>query len=115
MGQKIAGTCYIKVDGDQLTITGGVEAPLSDVKRETIVRGHFKEEDLVPYVSVDALKTTDFPRAKLVAGANMTVTAEFADGSVYVLSGAYLVDEAKVAGDDAKVALKFEGIAGDWQ
>ncbi|MNG32200.1 Phage tail tube protein [compost metagenome] len=48
-------------------------------------------------------------------GTNMTITAELADGSSYVLSGAYLVDEAKVTGDDAKVALKFEGIAGDWQ
>ncbi|MFV2944237.1 phage tail tube protein [Pseudomonas japonica] len=115
MGQKIAGTCYIKVDGDQLTITGGVEAPLMDVKRETVVPGYFKEEDLTPYVSVDAVKTPNFPRAKLAAGTNMTVTAEFADGSVYVLSGAYLVDETKVNGDDAKVSLKFEGIAGDWQ
>ena len=115
MGQKVAGTCYIKVDGDQLTITGGVEAPVSDVKRETIVRGHYKEEDLIPYVSVDAVKTPNFPRAKLAAGTNMTITTEFADGSVYVLSGAYLVDETKVTGDDGKVSLKFEGIAGDWQ
>lgn len=115
MGQKVAGTCYVKVDGDQIVITGGVEAPMSDVKRETMVRGYFKEEDLVPYVAVDAVKTPNFPRAKLAAGINMTITAEFADGSVYVLSGAYLVDEAKVTGDDAKVSLKFEGIQGDWQ
>ncbi|UVL54724.1 phage tail tube protein [Pseudomonas sp. B21-035] len=115
MGQKVAGTCYIKVDGEQLTITGAVECPLSDVKRETIVRGHYKEEDLIPYISVDAVKTRNFPRAKLVNGTNMTITAELADGSSYVLSGAYLVDEAKVTGDDAKAPLKFEGIAGDWQ
>lgn len=115
MGQKVAGTCYIKVDGDQLVITGGVECPLSDVKRETIVRGHYKEEDLIPYVVVDAVKTANFPRAKLAAGIAMTVTAELADGSVYVLSGAYLVDEPKVTGDDAKVSLKFEGVQGDWQ
>lgn len=115
MGQKVAGTCFIKVDGDQLVITGGVEAPLSAVKRETIVLGHYKEEDLIPYVIVDAVKTANFPRAKLVAGISMTVTAELADGSVYVLSGAYLVDDTKVTGDDAKVSLKFEGIQGDWQ
>lgn len=115
MGQKVAGTCYVKVDGSQLTITGGMEAPLSKVKRESIVVGHYKEEDLIPYLSVEAVKTADFPRDKLVNGTNMTVTGEFADGSVYVLSGAYVVDEAKVTGDDAKVALKFEGIQGDWQ
>ncbi|QZP28750.1 phage tail tube protein [Pseudomonas mosselii] len=37
MGQKVAGTCFVKVDGDQLVITGGVECPLSDTKRETIM------------------------------------------------------------------------------
>ena len=115
MGQKVAGTCFIKVDGDQLVITGGVECPLADVKRETITRGYFKEEDLIPYVAVDAVKTPNFPRAKLAGGIGMTITAELADGSVYVLSGAYLVDETKVTGDDAKVSLKFEGIQGDWQ
>ncbi|MCE1119107.1 phage tail tube protein [Pseudomonas sp. NMI795_08] len=115
MGKKVAGTCFIKVDGEQLVITGGVECPLSDKKRETITRGYFKEEDLIPYTAVDALKTPNFPLAKLTAGINMTVTSEFPDGSVYVLSGAYLVDETKVTGDDAKVPLKFEGIQGDWQ
>ncbi|MEE3637103.1 phage tail tube protein, partial [Pseudomonas sp. AL 58] len=55
MGQKVAGTCYIKVDGEQLTITGGVEVPLSKFKRETIATGVFKEEDLTPYVAVDAV------------------------------------------------------------
>ncbi|MCF7545828.1 phage tail tube protein, partial [Pseudomonas petrae] len=30
MGQKVAGTCYVKVDGTQLTLKGGVEAPLMD-------------------------------------------------------------------------------------
>ncbi|MCE4058457.1 phage tail tube protein [Pseudomonas sp. Au-Pse12] len=115
MGQKVAGTCYIKVDGDQLVITGGVEAPLSKVKRETIIKGYFKEEDRTPFLKVDAVKTPNFPVAKLSGGTNMTVTAEFKDGSSYVLSGAYLVDDVNVTGDDGKVSLNFEGIAGDWQ
>ena len=115
MGQKVAGTCYIKVDGEQLTITGGVEVPLSKFKRETIATGVFKEEDLTPYVAVDAVKTSGFPQAKLENGTNMTVTVEFKDGSCYVLSGAYVVDEMKMSADDAKVAIKFDGISGDWQ
>jgi hypothetical protein len=28
MGQKVAGTVYIKADGVQFTVTGGVEVPL---------------------------------------------------------------------------------------
>ncbi|MEE1920188.1 phage tail tube protein, partial [Pseudomonas asiatica] len=46
MGQRVAGTCYVKVDGAQLTITGGCEAPLMDVKRESVVPGCYKEEQL---------------------------------------------------------------------
>lgn len=115
MGQKVAGTCYIKIDGEQIVITGGVECPLSKVKRETIMPGYFKEEDLAPFISVDALKTPGFPFQKIAEGQNMTITAEFKDGSSYVLSGAYAVDEIKVTGDDGKVSLKFEGVSGDWQ
>lgn len=115
MGQKVAGTCYIKVDGAQLVITGGVEAPLSKVKRETIVPGHFKEEDRTPFLKVDAVKTPKFPFEKITSGTNMTVTAEFKDGSSYVLSGAYTVDDVNVTADDGKVSLNFEGVSGDWQ
>ena len=38
-GQKAAGICYVKVDGMQLTITGGCEAPITEFKRESIVPG----------------------------------------------------------------------------
>jgi hypothetical protein len=115
MGQKVAGTCYIKVDGAQLVITGGVECPISKVKRETIVPGYFKEEDVIPSVKVDAVKTPGLDISKITTATNMTVTAEFKDGSTYVLSGAYMVDDATVNGDDGKLSLKFEGINGDWQ
>lgn len=115
MGQKVAGTCYIKVDGEQLVITGAVEVPMSRVKRETVVVGYFKENEVTPFIKVDAIRTVDFPRAKIETGTNMTVTAEFNDGTTYVLSGAYAVDDMTSTSEDGKVSLKFEGIAGDWQ
>lgn len=115
MGQKVAGTCYIKADGQQLVITGGVEAPLAKVKRETIVKGYFKEEDVVPFIKVDAVHTPDFPIKKLSTAISMTVTAEFKNGTVYVLSGAYVVDDLNTTGDDGKVSIQFNGIEGDWQ
>jgi len=45
----------------------------------------------------------------------MTVTCEFNNGKVYVLAGAYLVEEPVSKGDDATIELKFEGIKGTWQ
>lgn len=115
MGQAVAGTCYIKVDGSQLVVMGAVEVPLSKVKRETLRPGYFKEEDVFPSVKVDALMTPGLDIKKLTTGINMTVTVEFKDGRVYVLSGGYLVDEVTVNGDEGKLSLKFEGINGDWQ
>ncbi|MBK3431404.1 MULTISPECIES: phage tail tube protein [Pseudomonas] len=115
MGQKVAGTAYVKVDGAQLTITGGCEAPLMEVKRETVVPGFYKEEDLAPWVKVTAVHTNDLDIKKLVNGTDMTVTVEFKNGKVYVLAGAYLVDEPSSKGDDGTIELQFDGIKGTWQ
>jgi hypothetical protein len=115
MGQKVAGTCYVKVDGAQLTITGGAEAPLSDKKRETLAPGLYKEEELPAYLKMTAVYTPDFPRKALVEGKDMTITCEFANGTVYVLSGAYLVNDPSSKGEDGTVELQFDGIKGVWQ
>lgn len=115
MGQKVAGTCYVKVDGQQMVITGGIEAPLAKFTRETIAPGCFKEEDLAPFLKVDAVKTAGIDWAKIATATNMTVTCEFRDGSTYVLTGAYVVGDMNVTGDDGKVAIEFNGTDGDWQ
>lgn len=115
MGQKVAGTAYVKVDGSQLTITGGAEAPLMNVKRETIAPGFFKEEDMHPWVKVTAVDTPDLDIKKIVNGTDMTVTVEFKNGKVYVLAGAYLVDEPTSKGDDGTIEFEFNGIKGTWQ
>lgn len=115
MGQKVAGTCYIKIDGEQVVTTGGIEVPLNKFKRETITKGFFKEEDVVPFVKGDLLKTQGVDWAKVANGENMTITVEFPDGGVYVLSGAYVVGDMNVSADDAKVSVEFNGIEGDWQ
>lgn len=115
MGKRTAGTCYFKVAGKQLEITGGVEAPLGDSTRETIKPGYYSEKEKTPYVKVDALFTPDFPIDDIVNGTDMTITVDFANGKTYVLSGAYLVGDTSTTGDDGKTALTFEGRKGSWQ
>ena len=55
MGKRIAGTCYIKVDGQQLELEGSLEFPLSQVVRESKVASGrvvgFGETKVVPYIS----------------------------------------------------------------
>jgi Phage tail tube protein. len=115
MGKKVAGTAYIKVDGMQLTVTGGAEAPLMDKKRETVYPGFYKEEELAPYLKMTALHDPALSIKTLTEGTDMTVTCEFNNGKVYVLSGAYLVDEPTSKGDDGTIELQFDGVKGVWQ
>jgi hypothetical protein len=115
MGKKVAGTAFVKADGAQFTVTGGLEAPLMDKKRETIAPGYFKEEDLPPYLVVSVVHDPDLPIAQLTVATDTTVTGEFANGGVYVLSGAYLVGEPAAKGDDGTLELRWEGTKGVWQ
>jgi len=119
MSQRVAGICFIKIDGDQLEVSGGVECPLMDVTREPVMGltgpAGYKETAAVPFVKLTAIFRADFPVDKLRENTDMTVTAELANGRVYVLSGAYLVGEPAPKGDDGTVELEFNGERGIWQ
>ena len=114
MGQKVAGTSYVKVDGVQMVVAGNIEAPLGKVKRETITKGHYKEEEVVPYVSGEYVIPKGLDTDKIMNGTNMTITTEFANGKVHTLSGAYVVDEVNLGSDEGKASIRFEGDEGDW-
>lgn len=115
MGKKVAGTVYLKLDGEQIELTGGVEVPLSATKRETIVPGFAKEEDVAPFMKFDAVKTPGVDWQKIARAMDMTGTAEFKDGSVYVLEGAYVVGDMNLNSEDGKVSMELNGVKGTWQ
>lgn len=119
MAKRVAGTCYIKVDGDQLEVKGGVECTVGDVTREAVVstRGvvGFKETQRVPSTKLTAIFTEDFPMEKITEGEDMTITAEFANGKVHTLSGAFLVGESTAKGEEGETDLEFNGTKGIWQ
>lgn len=114
MGQRVAGTCYVKVDGAQLVLSGAVEAPLNVTTRETLVKGYFKEEDTIPFVKLEALGVPETDFQRICKGTNMTLTVEFANGTVYTLAGAYVVGEANFSSEEGKVSMEFNGNEGDW-
>lgn len=117
--QRTAGICYFKVDGEQLDVEGGVECPLSDKKRETVMAlsgpAGYKETALEPYIKVTAIFGPSFPIDKIKDNTDQTITAEMANGKTYTLSGAYLRGETSVKGDEGKVELDFGGKKGVWQ
>lgn len=119
MAKRVAGICYIKVDGAQLEVSGGIEAPLMDVKRETVMSlsgpAGTKETALEPFVKVTSIFGPNFPLATLQSNTDMTVTAELANGKVYTLSGAFVKGEPAAKGEDGTVELEFGGMKGQWQ
>jgi hypothetical protein len=119
MAKRVAGICYVKVDGAQLEVAGGLECPLSDTQREAVKGTNgtagFKEEHRTPYVKVNAIFRDDFPMDKVAKSTDMTVTAEFPNGKVYTLSDAFLVGESSAKADDGTTELEFNGIRGIWQ
>lgn len=119
MGRKIAGSCYIKVDGEQLDVKGSVECPITETVRETKMGlngpSGYKETARLPYIKLAANLPPGFPRKKLSESTDMTVTAELANGTVYTLSGAYLVGEPAANGEEGEVELEFNGDRGIWQ
>ena len=118
MAQRIAGVCYIKVDGVQLEVGGDVEIPLTEFKREVVMSltgpAGFKETALEPYVKLSALFTPDFPLEQLRTNTAMTVTAELANGVVYTLSNAFVRGEPKAKPVDGTIELEFSGSQGQW-
>lgn len=114
MGQKVAGTCYIKVDGQQLVLSGAVEAPLNKTTRDTVVKGYFKEEEKIPFVKAEVLVPKGTNMAAITDATNATVTVEFANGKVYTLSAAYLVGDVDYSSDEGKASLEWNGSEGDW-
>jgi hypothetical protein len=119
MAKRVAGICYIKVDGEQLEVSGGVEVPIVDVKRETVMGlagpAGLKETALEPFVKVSAIFMPSFPLDTIRTNTEMTITAEMANGKVYTLSGAFLKGEPSVKGEDGTVELEFGGKKGQWQ
>ncbi len=117
MGKKLAGTCYFKVNGQQLELSGNLEFPFNKTTRETKLSvggvAGFSETVIAPYLSGDFLVPANFPVETLMENTSLTITAECANGMVYTLSDAWFVGDAAFKPVDGTVTLRFEGTNGE--
>ena len=118
MKNRIAGTCFVSVDGVQLELGGKVSLSLDASEKEGLaglsgVAG-YKETPRVPYIDIECFVPNDFPMSKLTSGDDMTITADLANGTSGVLSGAWLAGATEVDAAEGKTNLKFEGKSGKW-
>lgn len=83
---KIAGTTYFKIDGQQLSVTGGIEVPMNTKVRDDVIgldgSVDYKETSRAPYTKVTAKVPKNFPVDKITSSDVMTITSELANGQV---------------------------------
>ena len=116
---RIAGTCYFKIDGQQLSLTGGIEVPMNTTINDDVIgmAGDVdrKETHRAPYVKGTFKVPKEFPVKKVTTSDQMTITAELANGQVYVLSSAWLHGEANHNAEEGTADLEFHGEDGGYQ
>jgi hypothetical protein len=113
MGKRIAGIAYLKVDGRQYPLKGDFTVSPSRFTREGIAgqdRVHgFKELPRVPFIE-GAISTTDEVSTETLDGiTDATVTAELANGKVYVLTKAWTVSGFEIDTAEGQFPVRFEG------
>jgi hypothetical protein len=117
MSSRFAGTAFWKVDGRQLGVRGNLTVMPSKFERAGIagqdgVHG-YSENPVVPYISGDVSLLPGTSVEDLDAIVDATVTAELANGSVYVLRSAWRAERSEINSKEGQFHVKFEGLSCD--
>jgi len=117
MAQRIAGTAFMKVDGSIYPLRGNFTVSPSSLERAGIsgqdfVHG-FSEMPRVPFIEGDVSTVPDLSIDDVEAVINSTVTAELANGKVYVLREAWCRSALELNTREGQFRVRFEGISCD--
>ena len=114
MGIRMAGVAYVKVDGSQLPLRGNLTVSPTRYERTGVagqdgVHG-YAEKPRVPYIELDVSTITGVAVEDIDAMDDATVTAELADGRVFVLRNAWRAQTSEVNSKDGQFKVRFEGL-----
>ena len=113
MAERIAGTCFFKVDGTQVQVAGDitVDPLLAERTGQVGLSGiaGFKEMPRVPSIEVEFFVTRGTNWEQLVGTVDGTTTAELANGQVWSLRNSWLSGAPTLNADESKTTFKFEG------
>ncbi|MGD9766852.1 MAG: phage tail tube protein [Pseudolabrys sp.] len=114
MGQRIAGIAYVKVDGDQYALKGNFTVSPSRVERTGIagqdqVHG-YEESPRIPFIEGDISLVPELSVEALEAMTDVTVTAELANGKVYVLRNAWTKAAFELNTKEGTTRVRWEGM-----
>src|SRR5262245_50643382 len=107
MAQRVAGIAYVLVDGQQYPLRGNFTVSASALERAGVagqdyVHG-FSELPRVPYIEGDITTIPGLSVDTLERMINVTVTAELANDSTYVLREAWCRSALEINARDGQV------------
>ncbi len=113
MAQRIAGTAFITVDGNQLALRGNLTVSPSAVER-TMLAGQdgvhgYQELPRVPYIEGDFSTMSDMLIEDIDAQVNVTVVASLANGLIYSLTEGVCKAGSEPNARDGQVRIRWEG------
>lgn len=114
---RIAGVAYIFVDGRQYPLRGNLTISIDTVERVGVagmdgVHG-FTETPRVPFIEGDFSDIGQLSLITLQNMVNITVTAELANGKVYVLRNAWTSTAREFKAAEGQATVRFEGMAAE--
>jgi hypothetical protein len=117
MGQRIAGTAFLKVDGAIYPLRGNFTVSPSSLERaglagQDYVHG-FSEMPRVPFIEGDVSLVPELSMTVVETVTNSTVTAELANGKVYVLREAWCRSAFELNTREGQTRIRFEGVSCD--
>jgi Phage tail tube protein len=117
MAQRIAGTAFLKVDGSIYPLRGNLTVSPSSVERAMLagqdyIHG-YSELPRVPAISGDVSTVPELSLDTVEAVVDATVTAELANGKVYVLREACCTSAIDLNARDGMFRVAFQGVSCD--
>lgn len=117
MAQRIAGIAFMKVNGGLYPLRGNFTVSPSALERTGIagqdyIHG-YSELPRVPFIEGDVSLDPALSIEDVEAATNVTVTAELANGRVYVLREAWCRSALELNTREGQTRVRFEGVSCD--
>lgn len=117
MAQRLAGVVYLKVNGEMIDLEGTVTINPGEIVREAIVSSTgvigYTETPKSPSIEYTGYLTKAQLKA-LYADTDITATAELANGTVFVLSGAFVSGEPALDAQAGTTNVTLSGVHGEF-
>ncbi len=111
---RVSGVAFVKNDGKQLQIGGTITVSPTSVEREGKVGLSgvvgYSEKPRVPFIEIEVITDKDFKAKDFENITNATITAELANGRVYVLRNAWSAPAQEIDGAEGTTTVRFEGL-----